>query len=273
VFAISSSIFLVINCIQIVVDPLPVSFVEGGRFLGTTGNPQHAATLIALCLPALFYLLLVARGISRVFFGVLTFALLYLLLWTQSRTGMIMAGLAFLVFYWQYIKVNIIRSLVVGAILFFGLFYLIERNVFASSSSILLSERLKTAGNTRELVWTGMLNAFNDNVLWGIPFENRYVPGENSWLSVAAGFGLAGLVPMILYGMGCINLVLRLITLVKNSDIPEIKLAGRSVIVGIIIIFVGSFGEGFLLGTLAFPLFGMLLYVVVGGVMVNSLSK
>src|SRR5439155_3242181 len=104
--------------------------IHGTRLHGTTGNSQHAAVFIAMVLPALCYLVGSAREpkLWRVLFAAAMGFLCILLLWTGSRTGLLMATTAVLVFFRARLRGFVAVSL------FVGLFVMLALQVYSEST-------------------------------------------------------------------------------------------------------------------------------------------
>ena len=98
--AVVGLIFVVANTYQYVINPHAVTFVHN-RFLGTTGNPQHAAVLLAATIPCLMFLI---QGhprwnYTKFLWAVVLSIVMYFLLLTGSRTGLLMGIVSILLFY------------------------------------------------------------------------------------------------------------------------------------------------------------------------------
>jgi hypothetical protein len=163
-----------------------------GRFIGTSGNPQGAAMNIALALPIAFYF--VARPaenkLFRIFAACAAGILSIFLLWTGSRTGIVMAGVAIGLTF----RTRIGRFLGVG--LFVGIVVLFALQIYQESTITVSDMFLR--GDTRTRVWRAMWESFLEQPVFG-KMEGVYGLGENSYLSTAASFGLFGLIPLALF--------------------------------------------------------------------------
>jgi hypothetical protein len=107
-----------------------------------------------------------------------------------SRTGMLMAAMALLVFF----RAQVGRAAVFGlaAVLAAGTGYLVIGEAVG-----LGAERFTDTTNTRAEVWATLLATFAANPLIGS--DTELAGGESSYLSVAASAGLVGLVPALVF--------------------------------------------------------------------------
>ncbi|HEY1684503.1 MAG TPA: O-antigen ligase family protein [Tepidisphaeraceae bacterium] len=243
----AGAIFAVINVMQFIARPSSV--LRGGRFMGTTGNPQHAAEYCAaLMLPVLY--LLVRPGKTRLMRGALAgiFAvLLVMLLWTASRTGALMAATGIVLLFRHRV------GRLLGAGILVGILVLIVLNFTSSESSSQIEySRLISTQDTRSYVWSGLLRQFAENPIMGILPNSEIELGESSYLSVAARFGLIGLVPLLIAMWMTVPSLLKL-QRVKRS-FPDPMLADF-VLAAFGQIFIGAFCEGYLASILQVMIF------------------
>lgn len=258
-----SSIFILLNAYQAAVDIYPITFVHG-RFLGTTGNPQHAAVLLSSSMPCLIFLFESHHRKWIKGFWIINLILVgVLLLMTGSRTGMLMAILTILFFYRNRGGALIRLGFVVAVVLAIT-FPLISQDgaIFGANQADVVSRFLST-DNTREAVWSALWQGFSQNPIFGAPLMgSRLGFGESSWLAAGATLGLAGLIPLGLFGAACLRVMAKLATISKHQ--PSSYLQCSTVISGLACLLVGSFFEAFLLGTLSFALFAILTYLSLG---------
>ena len=165
----------------------PITFVQG-RFIGTTGNPQHAGVLLAATVPCLMFLIqkLPRWNFAKFLWVATLIVTLYFLALSGSRTGLMMGVVSILLFYrnngGSWIKVLLFLAIAAALIVPF-----LGADSLSSSSTGIdakVSDRFTSTNNTREGVWNGMWNAFMDNILFGSPLAQggRLGYGENSWL-------------------------------------------------------------------------------------------
>ena len=257
-------IFVIANGYQAAINIYPITFIHG-RLLGTTGNPLHAAVLLAATVPSFIYLIERQKQCCwiKVSWIIGLVCIMYALFLTGSRTGVIMGVVSILLFYRR-------RG---GAILSFGLLAaialavilpLLSQDAFISATdSTDVASRFASTENTRTLVWSAMWRGFMNNVLFGVPLRgDRLGYGENSWLAAGASLGLVGLIPLVMFGVGCIKMMLRLNEL--STKKPTYYLQCNTVIAALMSLLVGSIFEAFLLGNLTFSLMALLMYLSLG---------
>jgi hypothetical protein len=266
--AVAGLIFAIVNSYQYILNPYAVTFTQG-RFLGTTGNPQHAGVLLAATIPCLMFLI---QGIpnwtfTKTFWSALLLVTIYFLLLSGSRTGILMSVVSILFFYRNngkaWFRVILFLALIAALVLPF----LQPENLSASSTGInaSVSDRFTSTTNTREGVWNGLLNTFMDNILFGSPLAQggRLGYGENSWLSVGAALGLVGFIPMVMMGWESVKMIWKLNQLANRNSYYFFQ--SSTVIAGIGSLLVGSCFEAFLLGNITFSLLAFLIYLMMGG--------
>ena len=249
-----------------------ITFVHG-RFLGTTGNPQHAGVLLAATIPCLMFLIQkLPRWNFAKFLWVATLVItLYFLLLTGSRTGLIMGAISILLFYRNnggaWFKIILFLAVFAALIVpFLG-----TDSLGSSSTGIdtAVSDRFTSTNNSRAGIWDGMWNAFMDNILFGSPLTagNRMGYGENSWLSVGANLGLIGFIPMMMMGWESVKMIWQLIQLGNRNLYYFFQ--SSVVVSGLGSMLIGSIFEAYLLGNITFSLLAFLTYLLMGGYLIE----
>jgi hypothetical protein len=269
--AVAGLIFIVINTYQYFINRQAVTFIQN-RFLGTTGNPQHAGVFLASTIPCLMFLIQsIARWNFWKFFwsGILLMTVYFLLL-TGSRTGIIMSGISILLFYRKngglWLQIGLLLG--IGAILVLPFLQPETLSTSAAGIDASVSDRFASTNNTREGVWTGMFNTFSENILFGAPLERgRLGYGENSWLAAGATMGLMGFIPMILMGWESVKLIWQLDRLGKRDSYYFFQ--SSTVIAGLGSMLVGSCFEAYLLGNITFSLMAFLTYLLMGAYLIE----
>ncbi len=257
-------IFVVANSYQAAINIYPITFIHG-RLLGTTGNPLHAAVLLAATVPSFIYLIERQKQWCwiKVSWIIGLVCIMYALFLTGSRTGVIMGVVSILLFYRR--RGGVILSFgLLAAIALAVILPLLSQDAFISATdSTDVASRFASTENTRTLVWSAMWHGFMNHVLFGVPLRgDRLGYGENSWLAAGASLGLVGLIPLVMFGVGCIKMMLRLNEL--STKKPTYYLQCNTVIAALMSLLVGSIFEAFLLGNLTFSLMALLMYLSLG---------
>ena len=271
--AISAIIFLAANGIQALFDIYPIMFVQN-RFMGTTGNPQHAGTLLSLSLPCCLYCYEIKKKrIAKYFWLASLIVISYSLFLTGSRTGVLMALVTLLVFYRNRVNSLIQLSLITVFIFLVGsLFFELDLSsvIFWDAT---LSERFTTdlAVNTRAGPWTSMWRIFLENPLFGAPLKGDQLGfGESSWLAAGANFGILGFIPLLLFAIQTIKMMFQLNTLATMN--PFLYFESSAIISVFSSVLVGSFSESFLFGSLTFPMITLLLFCMISQKIIDNNS-
>jgi O-Antigen ligase len=259
--AIVGVIFAVTCAYQGRFDMQAMTFVQG-RFLGTTGNPQHAAALLAGTIPNFMFMIESRNKWDwiKAFWIAILLIIAYFLFLTGSRTGMIMAISSILLFY-RNRGIALLRLGSFVVILLAIIFSLTSPDIFTNNASA--SDRFLSGGNTREGAWSGMWNGFMNNPLFGSPLQgDRLGFGENTWLAAGDTTGLVGFIPVLLMGLGCLKMMLELYKLSNRNS--SYFLQTSTVIAGLAGLIAGSFSEALLLGNLSFSVMSLLMYLSLG---------
>jgi hypothetical protein len=265
--AITGAIFVVLNTYQFILSRYAITF-HHGRFLGTTGNPQHAAVLLAATIPCLMFMI---QGIpkwnfTKILWGLLLLVVMYYLLLTGSRTGALMGIISILLFYRTNAGAWFPVILTVSLLGLLILPFLDSQSIGADTIDASVSGRFTTSAtsDTRGDVFRGLWQNFSQNLLFGAPMEEggRLGFGENSWLAAGATVGLVGFIPMIMMGWECLRLMWQLNLLSKRQ--PYYFFQCSTVIAGLGSLLIGSIFEPYLLGNITFSLLAFLTYLLMG---------
>jgi hypothetical protein len=266
--AVAGLIFVVANSFQFLINRQAITFVQG-RFLGTTGNPQHAGVLLAATIPCLMFLIqkLPRWNFAKFLWVVTLIITLYFLLLSGSRTGLIMGAVSILLFYRNnggaWIRVILFLAIAAALIVPF-----LGADSLSSSSTGIdanVSDRFTSTNNTREGAWNSMLGTFMDNILFGYSLGQggRLGYGENSWLAAGAALGLVGFIPMMMMGWESVKMIWQLNQLSNRNSYYFFQ--ASAVIAGLGSMLIGSCFEAFLLGNITFSLMAFLTYLMMGG--------
>jgi hypothetical protein len=243
--SLSAIIFILSNVVQFLIDQNAI-FYAANLFVGTTGNPQHAAIFICMTLPSLLFSLeqgWIDKNKIKTFVCLLTICFsLYFLFRTGSRTGLICfaATSIFLIS-----RTNLVASV---TFLSFGTFIFASwGDMITKDSSDAISKLSNTSADSREFVWKLALDNFNQ-YLFGIPFDDELIFVESTWLSLLSRLGLLGFLislPLV------VNFFTKMKMLMSVDKIRrEQKRQVTLITANFISAFVISFGEASLLGIL-----------------------
>lgn len=256
-------IFLTANAYQAFFNLYPITFVKG-RFLGTTGNPQQAGILLAIVLPAAMYLFESERSWRRFGWLVLLLVTGFALYLTGSRMGVLMGITTILSFYrLRFTKLLrlgfLLGGIAIAVIVLSGSNDDLWQPVFTSATG-----RYVEIEDTRQIVWAALWRNFQNYPIFGAPLQGERLMGygESSWLGAASSLGIIGLLPLLLFGLGCLVMILRLDRLGREAGGD--RLANDMVIAGLAAILVGSIFEAILLGNLTVYTLVLLLYLALG---------
>ena len=236
-------------------------FHFNGRFLGMTGNPQHAAVLLTSGIPILMVFIIEKQKLwKRVILIILLLLTIYYLIVTGSRTGIVMAFVVLFIFLIGF-KTLAIKWLILGSIFSFLLLTITKFNPFEKVDDS-ITERYQSIENTRENVMAIQIRQFLENPFFGAnPKGERIGFAENSYLAVAASLGIVGLFPLVFMIRGIIIIIRKLWWKSKFSNKKHFYLL---VIAGLLSLLAGAFTEAYLLGNMTWPIILLLCYVYWG---------
>ena len=248
--AMAGVLFAAVTSIQLAAKPS--SIIWQNRLISTTDGATHTAEHIATFLPAVLFLVASRdeRKLMRVFWGGVAGLLVIFLVWTGTRTGLLMGvvgvGLLF--------RFRLGKSL--GTALMVGAFALLVWTIW--NQSTVGAERLVWTADTRSITWGIALRAFLNNPVYGVVSEGALVT-ESSYLTVAAKMGLLGLVPLAL-AMALICRSLYQLQRIRRHLGEDMMLADL-VTAGLVSLAVGGIFEGFLIGVLDPEVFAVYIYL------------
>lgn len=263
-----SVIFIIVNLCQAVIDISPLIF-GFGSFLGTTGNPQHAATLLMTAIPCYLFFIHKPHQLKRIKFfwtGLLVITGFILIL-TGSRTGILSTIFAILIFY-RYRGRKFVRlGLAIAIILAISWLLVPSEQGAAEIGQLSIETSFEQIGSrldTRTHVWQRQWETFMNYPIFGRPLigDRLMGYGENSWLGAGAALGLLGFVPLVLFGFESIKMMLQLDRLAIKR--PNYYFHCSVVIAGLGSLLLGSVAEAYLLGNITASLLALLLYQCLG---------
>ncbi|MDB9485486.1 O-antigen ligase family protein [Dolichospermum circinale CS-1225] len=267
-------IFGLANGYQALIDKYAITFIHGW-FLGTTGNPHHAAILITATIPAFLFLFFHNEKHSPmkwIWAGFLPLAIFGLFM-TASRTGTIVAVVSLLIFFRRR-GGNLLQIVLIFAVI--AAFVLPSLSPTDLDTSELLSPSSSKLSDldisTRTWVWGGYWGQFLKYPLFGAPFVgDRLRFGESSWLGVLGSMGLVGAIPMFMFGWSSLQMIFKLNHLSKIR--PDFYLKCSFVMSGLLSLLVGGISEAYLLGNLTFSLLAVFLYLVLGNYLIEFAQR
>jgi hypothetical protein len=267
-------IFGIANAYQALIDKYAITFIHGW-FLGTTGNPHHAAILITATIPAFLFLFFHNEKHSWtkwIWVGFLALAIFGLFM-TASRTGAIVAVVSVLIFF-RHQGGKLLQIVLIFAVI--AAFILPSLSPTDIDTPGILSNTSSKWSNldtsTRDGVWSGYWGLFLKYPLFGEPFEgDRLRFGESSWLGVLGSMGLVGAIPMFMFGWTSLQMIFKLDHLSKIR--PDYYLKCSVVMAGLLSLLVGGVSEAYLLGNLTFSLLAVFLYLVLGNYLIEFAQR
>ncbi len=256
-FIIAVTTFNLMGFYQSLFDFYPMIFQQG-RYMGMTGNPQHAAVLLGSSVPLFVFFIIDSKTLNqKILYSVLLLMSLYYLILSGSRTGMLEAVICILVFVVGF-RTSSIKWIVMAGIVIVAARAWTTWEVSEDVNQNI--EGYTTREMTRALVFARQLEEFSRYPVFGAPVRGeRMGYTENSYGAVAASLGVIGLIPFFFMLRGLITLLFRSWRI--SQRIKEKKHHYLLVVSGIFSLMVGAFLEAYLLGNLTWPLILLLTYV------------
>ena len=244
-FGAASIVFVVLNITQLLLGYRYA--IAGGRFAGISGNPQLAGYVCAVFILFNTHIFTTskfgspARWIYAITLGILAI----LILWSGSRTSALCAVAGLLAYFRLRLGKLIVAAGVGGIVLFFAASFF--------SESLDGINRFIEGENTREAVWTKLIEDFNSSPMLGTIQERQgevISASESSYLTTLSLMGLSGFIPLMflvfVFMWGALKVYMARLSRTVNP-------AQADLVLGCIpIIMIGSVFEGFFLGILAF---------------------
>lgn len=184
-FMVVCSVWLVMCGMQFVVNSQLLTMGNEFRFVGLTGNPQHAGVLVAFWAVVALWLLLNDRGkvLKFIYLGLLG-ANLIMLVWSGSRTGMGMTLIGFGAVMYTRMGKTILFAPVVLIVAYFGVKAVL--NVTGLEIGV---DRLASTKDTRSDAWITLIQTGMDSPIFGVGTDEAE-RSENSWLYAFATYGI-----------------------------------------------------------------------------------
>lgn len=183
--AVVSGVWVLMCAVQFFVNSGYLTTGNENRFVGLMSNPQHTGVVLAFMAVTLLWLTLNDRiRVIRPYYIVTLGAVLLMLAWTGSRTGLGMAAIGFAaVMFTRFGKAILFMPIVLG-VAYYGF-----KGVLALTGSRVGVERLMSTTDTRSHAWATLWRVGMENPLFGAGIADAET-SENSWLYAFAAFGI-----------------------------------------------------------------------------------
>lgn len=248
-----------INLFEAVVNPSGA--IRQGRLGGMGGNAQFTGMYVAIALPILAYLVVCpsVRKLFRIcFFAAIPF-MIVVQIWTGSRTGIIVLAIGMALAFRSKLGIFSFLITMVAGLLYFVVSFFVE--------SLVTAERLVSTENTRAEIWQQMWNDFLSSPMFGVVDEYRR-ESESLYLSIASQYGFVGLIPLCIFIGFLIAVIVRLQQC--RRGLGEWRMLADLVVAGIIQLLIAGVFEGYLMATLGFSVFILMVYLAIATLMVDK---
>lgn len=245
-FILVGYVWIGMSFVQFAIDP--GALVDGGRFMGLLGNPQHAAAMLAMLITLCAWLAANDRRTGAVISGVAGCGFLLMLFWTGSRTGMLMAIIGVGVALLPRLGRLAILAPVGGGVLIVLISLAQRLNIELRTS------RLTSLQDTRSQNWMMMIRQFYESPLLGVGTKGL---AENSYLAAGATFGIGMVMLMIIFLIACGVMIWRAWSQ-RSTDGPDREAAAVLVVAGTLAYLAGAMFEAYLFARTTY----MLVFIV-----------
>jgi hypothetical protein len=244
------AIFAGVTVLQLVIDRSGI--IENGRLVSTCITATFAAELIAVTLLPTIYLIALPgmRRIKRIALCISAALLVVFLIWTGTRTGLLMALIGVLITF----RARLGRFIITGILL--AILVLGASTLFQGSFEGI--SRLTSTSDTRTAGWRIAFRQFVAHPVLGMISSEQAIT-ESSFISAAAYTGVIGsailFLAMFLLFLDLFRAYLMRSVLKEHATLVDLAAGGIISLVG------GAFLEGYLLGVLAFQIIALYFYV------------
>lgn len=252
-----NTVWVTMCIMQFVVNPDQLTMGNENRFIGLTGNPQHAGTLMAFWVVNSLWLLLNDRGrtLRLLYIGLLGINLI-MLAWTGSRTGLGMTVIGLCaVLYTRMGRAVLFLPVVLG------IAYMGYKMLIGITGMDVGVERLTSMQDTRSGAWLMLYEIGSQNPILGAGTDDTE-RSENSWLYAFASYGIGMLGLVLALTAAAVFECLRAIRYRSWLDMPDRRML--DLCVGIVAMyFAGAVLEGYIISRVH-P--SMCFYIVFAGI-------
>lgn len=266
--ALVSVVWIGAVAIQFVVRRSVLTMGGGGlRFQGMLANPQHAAVFLAVCSTVCAYL---SANDSKLrwkpLWVVLTAVNVVLVLWTGSRTGLLMTTIGMASIFYARLGQAVLAVPVLGVV-FIVAFQIISS---VAPDAFNLGEYAKR-GDTRSAAWITLFNQFLENPIMGVGAAEDAAYSENSYLAALASYGIGMGLLLLIFTFVSLGMVLRLFRSKQYLSRQQKSLA--DLYIGYMAMhFAGAMFEGFLHARVGAMLSFFMLFSCIGARLINIAS-
>ncbi|MFM9958828.1 MAG: O-antigen ligase family protein [Phycisphaerales bacterium] len=242
------------------------------RFVGMTGNPQHASAFLAFVITCCVFLLLndPKKRYRFVWMGTAALCSVFII-WTASRTGVAMTAIGVFACFYGRAGVGAMLLPVAGLVAFGAFKFLAGQRVDFDV------ERFTMGGQTRAGVWEELWQKFVDNPVYGTGGTGaqggfRSEKSENSLLYGLAAYG---------GGMGLIIIAMFMASMKQVYDVirarrgaqPYQKRVTEFALGTIAMFWAGSVFEGYIVGRVSAPIVYMMLFSAIAARAVDMIRQ
>jgi hypothetical protein len=241
---IAGVIFVIINFLIYIVDPIAVYSDISGRMYGTLEHPNFFGVTCALIfINVITYISFLSKDLTRyklqiILLSIILIFNLYLIYLSGSRTALL-TSVSALIFLYLISNISIKNKIAMVFVL-----AIIIIIVMLNLSLDVDGARILSDENTRSAAWLWMYNTFLEHPLFGVGMKSMAY-SESSYLRPLAAYGLIGSSIYLLVVFLSLFLVYKYIVLYKYLEVNI-----SFILIGILI---GSITEGFLIETISYP--------------------
>jgi hypothetical protein len=256
--AFATAIWTALTAYQFYVDRRMVMLGNENRFIGLSANPQHTAAFLACAGNVVLYLALTETvKLLRLLWIAQMGAIVVMLVWTGSRTGLGMMALgAGVILYARIGRVILVMPFV--AIAAYVLFKFLSQDLADVNT-----DRLTSSNDTRTVMWKVLVTQFVENPIIGIG-SGRSEASENGYLLGAATYG-AGFVFIQIIATFCVAAQAISLWRLRSYLVPKDRALIDLVLGTFLSFFAGGMFEGYFAARIAASIVILVILSVVAG--------
>ena len=253
--------------VQLVIKPSVLTVSQDARFLGLTGNPQHCAVYLSITGVVLLWLILHDPKRRHTWSWITLLGIdTVLLLWTGSRTGLLMLVVGSCMLLWRRLGRAMLILPVVAAI------GIATVEMVPGIDITTASGRLTSTENTRVHAWGVLFAGGLENPVIGAGFDatREQDATENSYLLAWAAYGF-GMV-LIVFTLGILCLIQSISLLRARSRLGDEAPFVDLVVAYYPMFFLGALFEGYIMARVGVTLVFLVLLSSLGSLLLRTVS-
>jgi hypothetical protein len=248
--AVAGILFCIVTTIHAVTVPKQIMWQD--RLISTSGTSTFCAEICAITLLPICYFVAQPRifKLWRVLLGIVAALLVIYLIWSGTRTGVLMAVIGLLLLFRLKIGRWFVAGIVICGFVWIGLQFF--------GDALIGVGRLLSTQDTRTANWMASISEFLSSPIFG-RMRSDVQAVENSYVAIAARSGIVGIIFFLIIGYQVFSGLVQLQRVRKH--LGDRTMDADLCTAGIVALLIGAMLEGYLLSTLNVQLTSLLIYL------------